>query len=373
MEGNIFVNKALQKIKPQVRAISAYTLTEYEHEVKINQNENPFEIPRELKEEVLAAARARPWGRYPDFVQTRFAQKLAEHVGWTKDGILVGNGSNELIQATLTVTVGPGTRVVIPTPTFTLYQLFSRILGAEVIEVMLKADDYTFDVPAIERAVSKGKADVVIICSPNNPTGGVMAPEDVERILRATDALVIVDEAYQQFSETTCLPLLKQYENLIVLRTFSKAFSLAGLRIGYLMARPEVASEIAKAKLPYNLNFFSEEAAIKTLEHWPIVRAHVEVLKAERAVVYERLKRMDGVKVTPSQANFLLFETPFDPGRIFLRLVDQGVLVRDVSKYPMLSRALRVSIGTEEENRRFLKGLESTLRELRTNPVERET
>ena len=367
------MNNVLEKIKPEVRAISAYTLTEYEHEIKINQNENPFEIPQELKEEVLDVVRKRPWGRYPDFVQTRLAQKLAEHVGWTKDGILVGNGSNELIQATLMVSVGPGARVVIPTPTFTLYQLLSRILGAEVIEVMLKADDYTFDVPAIERAVSKEKADVVIVCSPNNPTGGVMAPEDVERILRGTDALVIVDEAYQQFSETTCVPLLKQYENLIVLRTFSKAFSLAGLRIGYLMAQPEVASEIAKAKLPYNLNFFSEEAAIKTLEHWPIVQERVEVLKAQRAAVYERLKRMDGVKVTPSQANFLLFETPFGPGQIFLKLVDRGVLVRDVSKYPMLSRALRVSIGTEEENRRFLNGLEDALQELRTNPVKRKT
>lgn len=364
------MNKALRKIKSQVRAISAYTLTETEHEVKINQNENPFEIPLELKEEVLDFARKRPWGRYPDFVQTRFAEQLAQHVGWTSEGILVGNGSNELIQATLMVAVGPGTSVVIPTPTFTLYQLLSRILGADVIEVMLKKSDLTFDVPAIERAISKANADLVILCSPNNPTGCVMAPEDVERILRRSDALVVMDEAYQQFSETTCVPLLMRYENLIVLRTFSKAFSLAGLRIGYLMAWPEVAAEILKAKLPYNLNFFSQEAAIVTLEHWPIVQKHVEALKAQRSFVYDRLANMNEVKVYPSQANFLLFETPFDPKQVFLKLVDRGILVRDVSRYPMLSKALRVSIGTEEENRRFLESLESVLEELRTGSEE---
>ncbi|MFH1006230.1 MAG: histidinol-phosphate transaminase [Candidatus Latescibacterota bacterium] len=361
------MNKALNKIKPQVRALSAYTLKETKYEVKINQNENPFEIPDNLKEEVMTAARKRPWRRYPDFVQTRFAQKLAHHVGWPSEGILMGNGSNELIQALLMVTLGPGGRVVIPTPTFTLYQLLSHILGAEVIEVPLRESDYAFDVPAIERTILRTSADMVIICSPNNPTGGVMAPEDVERILRGTDALVVVDEAYQQFSDSTCFPLLKQYENLIVLRTFSKACSLAGLRIGYLMAHPEVAAEIAKAKLPYNLNFFSEEAAIKILDHWAVVQAHVDILNAQREVVYERLKKMDGVTVYPSQANFLLFETPFEPGQIFDRLVDRGILIRDVSKYPMLPKALRVSIGSAEENRRFIEGMERILQELSTD------
>ena len=349
----------LNKIKPQVRALTPYTLKRHEHDVKIDQNENPFDLPAEIKEEVLAFARERIWARYPDFAPEDLTEKLAEHLGWKATGVLVGNGSNELIQATLMVTSCPGARVVIPTPTFTVYRLMATVLGAEVVEVYLK-NDYTFDVTAL-RDAARG-ADVLIVCSPNNPTGCVLSNEDLRTILEGTDALVVVDEAYHEFYGETCMGMMPEHRNLVVLRTFSKAFALAGLRVGCLAAHPEVAAEISKGKLPYNLNFFSQAAAMAALENTSALREQTEYIKAQRELVYRRLGEIEGVTVYPSHANFLLFETDLNPREVFDGLLRHGVLVRDVSRYPMLSKALRVSIGTEEENERFLEGLASVMR-----------
>ena len=342
-----------------MRALTPYTLKRHDHEVKIDQNENPFDLPEEIKEEVLAFARDRIWSRYPDFVPEDLHEKLAEHLGWTSSGVLVGNGSNELIQATLMVTARPGARVVIPTPTFTVYRLMATVLGAETVEVYLN-EDYTFDVEALREAARD--ADVLIVCSPNNPTGCVLSNEDLRSILEVTDALVVVDEAYHEFWGETCMGMMPEYRNLIVLRTFSKAFGLAGLRVGCLAAHPEVAAEISKGKLPYNLNFFSQAAAMAALENTQVLQEQAEYIKAQRELVYRRMQEIDGVTVYPSRANFLLFETERSPGEVFGGLLTDGVLIRDVSRYPMLSKALRVSIGTAEENERFLEGLERVMR-----------
>jgi len=341
-----------------VRALTPYTLKRHDHKVKIDQNENPFDMPLAVKEEVLAFARERIWSRYPDFVPEDLLAKLADHLGWTAPGVLVGNGSNELIQATLMVTARPGVRVVIPTPTFTVYRLMAALLGAEVIEVYLKKD-YTFDLAALRDAARD--ADVLIVCSPNNPTGCVLSNEDLRSILDVTAALVVMDEAYHEFCGETCMGMMPEYKNLIVLRTFSKAFGLAGLRVGCLAAHPEVAAEISKGKLPYNLNFFSQAAAMAALENASALREQTEYIKAQRELVYRRMREIEGVTVYPSRANFLLFETERSPGEVFEGLLTHGVLVRDVSRYPMLSKALRVSIGTAEENERFLAGLRSVL------------
>ena len=360
------VSSPLDKIKAQVREIDAYTLAEYEYDIKINQNENPFDVPADLKEGLLEFARTRSWARYPDFVQHRFAQKLAEHTGWTSEGILVGNGSNELIQATLLVTMGPGAKILLPVPTFTLYKLTSTILGAEVTEVPLRRGDreFQFDTEAICQAVSEQQPDVLIICSPNNPTGNRMPIKDIESLVQLSDGLVLVDEAYFHFSDATCLPLLSQYGNLIITRTFSKAFALAGLRVGYAMGSPELMAEVFKAKLPYNLNFFSQEVAIRLLDQWDVLAERVGTLKAQRKIVHEALNDIEGVTAYRSYANFVLFETPHAPGAVFSKLAERRILVRDVSKYPLLSQALRVTIGTAEENQRFLAALAEVMDEL---------
>jgi len=345
-------------IKPEVRRLSAYTLKHVKADVKLDQNENPYELPRELKEEVVRRVLARPWGRYPEFVPASTTKALARFTGWKEDGILIGNGSNELIMAGLSVILGTGKKAVIPQPTFTLYKLLSSVYQSNAVTVPLKPD-FTFDVEALVEA-SKD-ADVTVICSPNNPTGTLLDPESLKRILNRTSGLVFLDEAYHEFSGQTALKMLPAYPNLIVLRTFSKAMSMAGLRFGYMMAHPEIAKEIHKAKLPYNVNVFTLAAAELVLERPDLLRDAIQTLVAERQRLITEVRKRPGLEAFDSCTNFFLMRTPRPAQEIFESLYAQGVLVRDVSSYPMLERVLRVTAGTPEENDRFLQALDKSL------------
>jgi histidinol-phosphate aminotransferase len=355
----------LAHIKPSVRAIRAYTLAARRAPIKINQNENPYDLPEAIKRRVVDQALARPWSRYPDFDPKELVERLATFAGWQPEGVLAGNGSNELIEALLLVTVGPGTRVVVPEPTFTLYALLTKILGGEVLGVPL-GPELEFQPAEIRRIRKELRAPLTIVCSPNNPTGSLLAADEVASLCAEADGLVVVDEAYHEFSGQTVVPLLAQHRNLVVLRTFSKAMGLAGLRVGYLLASPELVREVNKARLPYNLNFFSQAAALAALDEWDSLRATVERLKEARQDLLYRLYRVPGVRPYPSAANFILFElTEADPKAVFEALFARGVLVRDVSSYPRLARCLRVSVGTEEENETFLGALRHALEQQR--------
>jgi histidinol-phosphate aminotransferase len=352
---------ALDSVKPVVRALTAYTLAARRAGVKLNQNENPYDIPEPVKRRVLEVGLGRAWSRYPDFDPKELLERLAAFSGWHADGILAGNGSNELIQALLLVCVGPGTRVVIPEPTFTLYGLLTRILGGETIDVPLGAE-LEYDVSALQRARREQRAKVTIVCSPNNPTGSALAITDVERLCGEGDGLVVVDEAYHEFSGQTVVPLLARNANLVVLRTFSKAMGLAGLRVGYLLAAPELVREVNKARLPYNLNFFSQLAALAALDAWPQLEARVAALVTAREDLIQRLARLPDVRPYPSRANFVLFALArAEPKAVFESMYARGILVRDVTSHPRLSRCLRVSIGAPEENEAFLMALSQSL------------
>src|SRR5687767_944594 len=255
----------LDVIKPEVRELKAYTLQHTKADVKLDQNENPYELPQELKREAVDRVLSRSWGRYPEFVPSSMTDALAKFTNWPGEGILVGNGSNELIQSTLSVTLGPGRTLAAPQPTFTLYKLMSSVLQSNMISVPLKAHDFSFDVDALTQAATQ--SDVVVICTPNNPTGSLLSHDGLIQVLEAAKGLVVVDEAYHEFSRQSVVDLLPRHRNLVVLRTLSKAMSLAALRFGYLMAHPEIAREIYKGKLPYNVNVFTLAAAELVLEH----------------------------------------------------------------------------------------------------------
>jgi histidinol-phosphate aminotransferase len=205
----------------------------------------------------------------------------------------------------------------------------------------------------------------VVVCSPNNPTGTSLALGDVERLCEASDALVVIDEAYHEFSGRSVVPLLERHPNLVVLRTFSKAMALAGLRIGYLLASPELVREVNKARLPYNVNFLSQAAAIAAIDEYESALAPtVRRLVGERERLLARLADVPGVRAFASDANFFLLEcTGADPKAVFAALLRRGVLVRDVTSYPTLSRFLRVSVGSEAENDAFLHALGTALTE----------
>src|SRR3712207_497028 len=247
----------LDKVKPRVRGLKAYTLKPDRGAVKLNQNENPWGVPEAVRAETLRRMEGRQWARYPDFVPASLHEKLAAFAGWRADGVVAGNGSNELIQALLMATVAEGRRVLISEPTFALYRQITTVLGGEVISVPL-TQELTYDGRGLLRAVEASAPDVTIICSPNNPTGCRLDDRDLTALLRATSGLVAVDEAYFEFAGQTVVPLLASHPNLVVFRTFSKAMAMAALRVGYLLAAPELAREVGKAVLPYNLNAASQ-------------------------------------------------------------------------------------------------------------------
>jgi len=346
-------------IKPEVRGLTAYTLKHFDADVKLDQNENPYELPADLKREIVDRVLRRPWGRYPEFVPSGVIKTLSKFTGWTEDGILVGNGSNELIQASLSVTLGPGRRLAVPQPTFTLYKLMATTLQADIDQVMLDEDTLAFNVDKLVAA--SRTADVVVVCTPNNPTGNLLEHEALTAVLKNAKGLVVVDEAYHEFSGQTALPLLPEHRNLVVLRTFSKAMATAGLRFGYMMAHPEIAREVYKSKLPYNVNIFTLTAAEVIIEKHDVLSRGIANLIRERDRVFTELQKRPAVRAFASRANFILIRTA-KPGReLFEAIYSHGVLIRDVSAYPLLERCLRISIGTPEENNRCLAALDRVL------------
>lgn len=340
-----------EKIKPRVRELRAYTLSPDRARIKINQNENPWDMPARIKEESLRRLADRPWSRYPDFIPASLHERLAAFAAWTPDGIIAGNGSNELIQALLMVTVGEGKRVLISEPTFALYRQVTTILGGDIISVPLTSQ-LTYDVTTIYKTIETHHPSVIVLCSPNNPTGCRLDDYDLAAVLEAArGALVAIDEAYFEFAEHTVAPLLARHPNLIVFRTFSKAMALAGLRVGYLLAQPAVAREIGKAVLPYNLNRISQTVAETAIEMYesdlrPLVRAII----SERERLYRELTTIEGLAPVPSQANFMVVRSVLEPKIVFSELLKRDILIRDVSSYPMLKEYFRVSVGTPDEN-----------------------
>ncbi|HWS53937.1 MAG TPA: histidinol-phosphate transaminase [Pyrinomonadaceae bacterium] len=347
----------LDKIKPNVRGLRAYTLAPDRASIKLNQNENPFEAPDAFKREVLRRFGERQWARYPDFAPASLHEKLAASAGWRADGVVAGNGSNELLQAALMVTVGEGRRVLLAEPTFLLYRQLVTIFGGEAVGVPLDGG-LGFDVEALAEAIEAERPDVTILCSPNNPTGCVISERDLARLLGASRGLVFVDEAYHEFSGQTAAPLLKEFDNLVVFRTFSKAQALAALRVGYLLASPELAREIGKAVLPYNLNLFSQTAAEVALDRQDELRRHVRKIVEERGRLFENLGRVNGLRPVASRANFMVVRSELDPKQVFRELRARDILARDVSGYPMLRDYFRVSVGTPAENDKLIEALE---------------
>ena len=351
------MNERLDSIKPSVRAVKAYTLAAHHASLKLNQNENPWDAPARIKDEVLRRFAERKWSQYPDFVPATLNERLAAFAGWRADGVIAGNGSNELIQAVLMVTMEPGKTLLLSQPTFTLYKQVATVLGGTVETVFLNSD-LQYDTEAVVRFVDEKQPDVTIICSPNNPTGCVIDDDALRALLKTARGLVVVDEAYHEFAGHSAVPLLNEYENLIVLRTFSKAMAVAALRIGYLLAAPALVREVGKAVLPYNVNVFSQIAAQVAMENYETdLRPLVREIVAERDRLFGELSKIDGLAPVPSQANFILVKSAIDPKQIFSELLTRDILIRDVSSYPMLSEYFRFSVGTPEQNDYVLKAI----------------
>jgi len=353
----------LKLIKPEVLELEGYSVAAPAHTIKLNQNESPYELPAAIKEAFVDRLRSAAWSRYPSQVPGDLCERLRETLGLpTGIDVLVGNGSNELIQTLLMATIERGAGTIIPVPTFSLYALVARVLGAALIEVPLN-EDLTFGTDRILDAATRSRAKLIILCRPNNPTGTVIPIDGVKRLAERTGALVVVDEAYHDFAADNVLPLLFDHENLVILRTFSKAMRAAGLRIGYLLGHAALVKQLTKAMLPFNVSLMAREAALAILRNKNLLQEGIEEIIEGREALFQELAAIKGITPFSSQANFICFRTQVSAKALYEALLERGILIRDVSGYSMLADCLRVSVGTPEENRAFITALEAIMEE----------
>lgn len=338
-------------VRNQIRDLLPYEVQgPFEGKIKLDIMENPYDLPEAVKDEFLVELQGLGLNRYPDPMANGLREALSVNLGIDRGMITPGNGSDELI-LDLLLCFGK-TKIVYPEPSFTMYEILARIVGVETTGIPL-SKGFELDVESILRIGSGG---VIFIAYPNNPTGNLFDREGIIKILKM-DSLVVIDEAYYEFSKETFLPLLERYPNLAILRTFSKAFGLAGARIGYLVANREITEEILKVKLPYNLNAISQLLATIALKNRDLFRVKIDEIIGERDRVYKGLQDIQGVTPYPSKTNFILFKVDLEARRVFNSLCNEGILIRDLSNVVPLKDSLRVTIGRPEENSIFLECL----------------
>ncbi len=342
-------------LNPALRNIGVYKVEGgQEAEVKLNQNESPFDLPLWLKEQILEEFRDEPWNRYPDILPYRGMEAYASFLGIPTDSVIMSNGSNEMLYTIFMACLGAGRKALIPQPSFSLYEKIALLLQAEVVTVPMRPG-LEFDVDAIIAAAAREKVDFIVLSTPNNPTGKSLSHGEVERILEAADAIVLIDEAYIEFSkEQSAIDLIARYPNLIVLRTMSKALALAGMRIGFAMSNPALMGEITKPKIPFASGRLAEITLIRVLQNYSLVNEAVSYILAERARLSGALLDIDGVHLFESDTNFLIIRVD-NAMKVFSGLKEKGVLVRNVSGYPLMENCLRFNVGLREENDRLLE------------------
>ena len=347
-------------VRKTVRPLAAYGPPRDPAAVPLHLNESPFDLPDDLKRELVAQMLAADWSKYPITDGARLGAALAEAYGTDPAGVLVGNGSNELLQLLLFACVEPGDAVVVATPSFALYGLQASALGARVVEVPLRsADDFRF--PVRELIAAAQGAKLLLIGSPNNPTGTTLTPEDAELLARGVPCLLGIDEAYRDFCGQDFAPLLRSHPRLVLFRTFSKALAAASLRAGCMLGAPALCAELRKVQLPYNLSALTCLVARELIQRPQLVAERARLVMEERERVVRAMRAL-GISVHPSGANFLLFEQAFRPaGELHAALFRRGVLIRNVSGTKGLERALRVSIGAPAANDAFLAALGAEL------------
>jgi len=343
-------------IREEIRALSAYPVAKAAGMIKLDAMENPFGLTAPVRAQVAAAVANVAINRYPDGGADGVKAALRRSLALSDDvGLILGNGSDELLQMLTTVVAGPGAVVLAPDPSFVMYRLYALYANARYIGVPLRAD-FTLDIDAMLDAIAREEPALVWLAYPNNPTGNLFAAADVERIICEAPGLVAVDEAYYAFAGSSFLPRVLEFPNLIVVRTVSK-IGMAGVRLGYAAAHPAWIAEIEKVRPPYNVNSLTQAVVPVLLEHEALLAEQAATLCRERARVAAALASMRRVDVFPSQANFVLVRVP-DAPHWFATLRDAGILVKNVAAWhPLLANCLRITIGTPAENDALLHAL----------------
>ena len=352
---------AIPKIRPDLALVEGYHSPQVEAEVRLNTNESPFPPPAAWTEALLGALSEVDFHRYPDRPAIDLRAAIADLHGVTPEEVFCGNGSNEVLLCLLLAYGGPGRSALLFEPTYALHSHISRLTGTTVIEGA-RTDDFRIDPAVAVALLAEKQPDIAFLCSPNNPTGRIEPRETVGAILAAAPGLVILDEAYGQFASWSALALRgPQNPGLVVTRTFSKTWAMAGARLGYAIADPEVVQACESVVLPYHLSVQTQLAGLLALDYAEEMEARVALIAEERGRVAAALGGLS-VESWPSDANFILFRPlKDDADDVWRRLLERSVLIRNCASWDGLGGCLRVTIGRPDENDRFLRALEECL------------
>jgi histidinol-phosphate aminotransferase len=350
--------KPTDLIRPEIRECSAYHVPDARGLIKLDAMENPYRWPSEMADAWSAKLRDVPLNRYPDPDAARLKARLRAVLAIPPEaGLLLGNGSDELIQLVILALSAPGRVVLAPEPSFVMYRLITHFIGMRYVSVPLMAD-FGLDLAAMLEAMERHQPVVVFLAYPNNPTGNRFNAQDVRQIIAAAPGLVVVDEAYFAFAEHSFLTSVAEFDNLLVMCTLSK-IGLAGLRLGFLMGGQDWINEFNKLRLPYNINILTQASAEFALAHTKTIAAQARQIRSDRGLLLKALQNLPGITAYPSEANFVLFRAPAGKGtHLFEALRSAGILIKNLSQGGDLLRdCLRVTVGTSEENEIFLSAL----------------
>jgi len=351
-------------MRPSVAELSPYDPGFTPAEVLLSANENSFGLPEGVRAGVVEALAGVALNRYPDPMSNELRDAIAAWHGTSRQNVCVGNGGDELIFNLFLAFGGPGAKIVDCPPTFSVYRIYAQMVDTTVVDVPRDAQTFELDVDGVCREATDAR--VTIVTSPNNPTGNVASHDDVCRICEAAGGLVLLDEAYAEFTQegASCEDLLAEYDNLVILHTLSKAFASAGARIGYVLAAPDVVDALGAVRQPYSVNVLSQaEAQVCVARRADFVPV-IQQIAGERERLAKGIARAcgDAVTVWPSQANYLLVRVPDGHGT-WQRLRDEhSILVRDFSSTPGLADCLRITVGTSDENDRVVQALATLVR-----------
>ena len=346
-----------QWIRQVIQDLSAYHVPDPGNLIKLDAMENPYTWPASMIDEWQTVLKDTAMNRYPDPASRSLQQTIREAFNIPANmEVMLGNGSDEIIQIIAMAVAAPDRVILAPDPGFVMYKMIAQFVGMQYVGVPLNADDFSLDMNAMKAAIEKHQPAVIFLAYPNNPTGNLFERQQVEEILQLASGLVVLDEAYAAFADDSFMQNLGQYPNLLVMRTVSK-MGLAGLRLGYLAGPVEYLQEFDKIRLPYNINVLTQVSAEFALKHKDILDQQTNTLREERERLFAQLVNVDGITPYPSQANFILLRVVDDRANaLFETLKQGGVLIKNLANAGgMLQGCLRVTVGKPEENDRFVE------------------
>ncbi|HLY96491.1 MAG: histidinol-phosphate transaminase [Sideroxydans sp.] len=350
-------------LRPEVLALHAYHVPPASGMIKLDAMENPHLLPQGLRDEIAHVVANAEINRYPDAGARGLKDRIAKaaHLPPGMD-VLLGNGSDEIIQLLALAVARPGAVLLSVEPSFVMYKMIATFVGMKYVGVPL-AEDFSLDLKAMLDAIKREQPALVFLAYPNNPTGNLFDAAAIKKIIEAAPGLVVVDEAYYAFARNSFVPHLSHYDNLLVMRTFSK-LGMAGLRLGFLAGSSAWLGQLEKLRLPYNVGVLPQLVAAKLLEHHDVLLAQAESIKQERAKLLAALNAIIGVRTYSSEANFILFRVA-RATQVFEGLRQRGVLIKNLDGgHPALVNCLRVTVGAPDENRKFVAALQDTIKQL---------